>query len=175
MATVREIEELAARFSKQREALVGVMTSFREEANAIERKYFPRLRRLVVSVKEIEAELLGAIEQSPEHFDRPRSVIFHGIKLGYRKGAGKLEMADADRTVTLIRKHLPDQADVLIETKERPVKAALLQLDVAQLKRIGCTVEDTSDIAFAKPIDGDVEKALKALLKKVPDDVEEAA
>lgn len=173
MATVREIEELAQKFAARRDALVGSMMAFREEQSMLERKHFGRLRRLVVATREAESVLLAAIEQSPEHFDKPRSVIFHGIKLGYRKGTGKLEMDDVDRTVQLIRRHLPDQVEILIETKAKPVKPALLQLDAATLKRIGCTVEDTGDVAFAKPIDSEVEKALKALVKGLPDGLEE--
>jgi len=175
MATVREIEELALKFSSRREALVGAVTAFREDQSALERKHFGRLRRLVLQTREMESALLAAIEQCPHEFVKPRSVIFHGIKLGFRKANGKLGIEDEKQTLKLIKKHLPDQVDILIEVKESPVKSALQQLDVAMLKKIGCTVESTGDVAFAKPIDSEVEKALKALVKSLPDDVQEEA
>lgn len=175
MATVREIEELALKFSSRRAALVGAMTAFREDQSEVERRHFARLRRLVVQTREVEAALLAAIEQCPHEFVKPRSVIFHGIKLGFRKSTGRLGIDDEKQTLKLIKKHLPDQVDILIETKECPVKSALQQLDVAMLRKLGCTVESTGDVAFAKPIDSEVEKALKALVKSLPDEIGEEA
>ena len=42
--------------------------------------------------------LRALIEESPELFEKPRSVVLHGIKLGYQKGKGGIVWDDADRS-----------------------------------------------------------------------------
>lgn len=175
MATMKEIDELVCAFAARREALAGSMMAFREEQSALERKHFGRLKRLAVQTKEAEAAVKAAIAQAPELFERPRSIVLHGVKLGYRKASGKIDWEDDDQVVKLIRKHFPEQVDLLIRTIEKPVKDTLAQLSAAELKRVAVTVEDTGDVPFVKPIDSEVEKALKALMKELPEEVEEAA
>jgi len=173
MATMQEIEQFAAKFSARREALAGSMMAFREEQSALERKHFGRLHRLAVQMKEAQAELHAAIVQSPEHFDKPRTVILHGIKVGFGKGRGKIEWEDDDQVVKLIHRHFPEQAELLIQTVEKPLKGPLAQLSVAELKRLSITVEETGDAVVIKPIDSEIDKALKALIKELPKEVEE--
>ena len=48
-------------------------------------------------------------------------------------------------------------------------------LEVDDLKRLGVTVEDTGDVVTVRPVDGAVEKTVKALLKNATDEAREAA
>ena len=75
--------------------------------------------------------------------------------------------------VARIKKHLPEQADVLIRTKEAPVKEALAQLTAAELKKIGVTIEDAGDTVVIKPVDSEVDKLVDALLKGAASDEEQ--
>ena len=100
--------------------------------------------------------------------------MLHGLKLGYQKGKGKIEWEDDDQVVKLIRRHFPDQFDVLIKTAERPIKDALASLTAAELRKIGVTVEETGDVVFVKDSTGNVDKLVKALLKGVQEDAEVA-
>lgn len=171
--TMQQIQEKTAKYAARREALVGALMALREEQSTLERKHYPRLRRLTVQLREMHAELTSLLQAAPELFVKPRSVIVQGIKVGYQKGKGKIDWEDDARVVKLIRRHFPDQADVLIKTTEKPAKDGLALLAVDELKRLGVTVEDTGDVVFVKPIDTDVDKALKALMKELPEDVEE--
>lgn len=89
------------------------------------------------------------------------------MKVGYQKGKGTISFEDADSVVARIKKHLPDQADVLIKLKETPVKDALAQLSAADLKKIGVTVSEAGDQVVIKPVDSEVDKMVDALLKDV--------
>ena len=91
--------------------------------------------------------------------------MFAGIKVGYAKGKGALSFDDADSVVARIKKHLPEQADVLIRTKEAPVKEALAQLSAAELKKIGVTLSEAGDQTVVRPVDSEVDKMVDALLK----------
>lgn len=177
MATIREIEEMTKRFADAREALIDARSDFLAERSTLERKHFPKLRRLAVRLKEARVALVAAVESSPQQFEQPRTVIFHGVKVGFRKGTGKIEWENDAQVVRLIRRHFPDQFDLLVKTTEKPVKGTLKDLPAADLKKLGVTVESTSDVPVVKPIDTDVDKALRAFLDELPEEemAEEAA
>jgi hypothetical protein len=100
--------------------------------------------------------------------------MFHGIKVGYKKGTGKIEWEDADQVVKLIKKHFPDQADVLIISSEKPAKDALAQLTAAELKKLGVLVEESGDVPFIKDTSSEVDKLVAAFLKDEATDEEQA-
>ena len=80
------------------------------------------------------------------------------------KGKGKICIDDPAMAIKLIRKHFPEQADVLIKTEEKPVAKAIGQLTVPELKRIGGTVEEAGDQVVIKPTDSEVDKLISALI-----------
>ena len=73
--------------------------------------------------------------------------------------------ADADAVVARIKKHLPDQVDVLIQSKDVPVKSALAQLTAVELKKLGVSVTDAEDQIVIKTADSEIDKTVEALLK----------
>jgi len=172
MATMQEVEGLVEKYAARSEALAGSVSAFREELGALEKKYFGRLRKLAIARQEMQDAIVAAIDESPELFDKPRSVTMHGTKVGLRKGSGKMSIEDEELVVKLIHRHFPERAELLIQTVEKPVRSALAQLSVAELKRVAVTVEETGDVPFVKSVDTEIEKAIKALVKRLPDAVE---
>lgn len=167
------IETLAARaetLANARRHLGDFVGALQEGINHLRADAMPELRAQIEIATEAYNALKAEIEAHPECFDKPRTMSLHGIKFGYAKGKGGLEIADPDRTVKLIRKHLPDQADVLIATKEAPVKDALAQLPADDLKRIGVEVKGTGDCVVIRPADGEIDKLVKALVSEAVED-----
>ena len=109
-------------------------------------------------------ELADLVQAHPDLFVRPRSIEAHGIKFGFQKGKGGLEIEDPEKTVSLIEKLMPDQVELLIAVKKSPVKDALVQLSAAELKKLGVEVKGTGDVVFIKPAEGAVDKLVKALV-----------
>lgn len=165
MATLAEIEKRAAAYSVAREHLSLIVSAMNEGIETIKRDHMKRLKKAVAEAAEKHDALKAMIEASPACFVKPRSLVIHGIKLGYQKGKGKIEWDDAEQVVRLIKKHFPEQADVLIATSERPAKDALAQLTAAELKKLGISVTDGGDAVFIKPADSAVDKMVDALLK----------
>lgn len=172
MPTLSEIEARAKRYAEAREKLAEIVAGLNAELEALKRGRLPELKRAVARAAEHHEALKSLIEQAPDLFVKPRTVVFHGIKLGYQKGKGRIEWDDPERVVALIRKHFPEQADVLIATTERPAKEALNNLTAADLKKLGISVAEGGDAVFIKPVDSAVDKMVDALLK---DATEEAA
>jgi hypothetical protein len=170
MATMTEIETAAKTFSEKRGALSNVCAAFQRDLEATRRRHLEALKLAVAQAKGGHAALCSLIAASPELFTKPRSVVLHGVKLGYTKGKGKLTIEDDEKTVKLIRKHFPEQAEILIKTVEKPMKKALEELAVDDLKKLAVLVESTGDVVFAKDTAADVDKLVSAFLK---DDVEE--
>jgi hypothetical protein len=171
MATMQQIEVATLEFSQARAALVDVAIAFQNEINAVKLKHMHDLKTTVAAARAKHAELGMLIQQSPDLFKKPRTVMFHGVKVGYQKGKGKMEWEDTEQVVRLIKKHFADQADVLIITEEKPAKDALAQLTVDELKKVAITIQASGDQVVIKDTASEVDKLVAAFLK---DEVTEA-
>jgi len=101
------------------------------------------------------------MQESPELFAKPKSVVFQRREARLQKAKGKMVIEDEEKTLKLIRKHFPDQAEVLINTVESPAKKALEQLAVDDLKKLGVQVTGTVDVVFAKDTAAEVDKLVE--------------
>ncbi len=167
-----QIESATFKYSKARAELGDLVGVLHEQIEALKRTHLSAIKQAVGRASKCHGELKAIIEAHPGAFTQPRTQTFHGIKVGFRKGSGGIAFDDAAKVVELVEKHFADLADTLIKTTKVPIKKALENLDVAQLKKIGCTVSDTGDEVVIKPVDGEVEKAVNALLKDATKDTE---
>lgn len=172
MSTLQEIEQTTKPLAQAREALVNTVADLNAEIDSAKRRCLPRLRKQVQKVSEHHATLTAAVEAAPELFVKPRTVVFHGIKLGYQKNKGSTTFDDEQKSIELIKKKLPDLADKLIVQTEKISKSALAQLSVAQLKSIGATVVESTDQVLIKPTDSAVDKMVSALIAEATEEVE---
>lgn len=174
MSNLTEIDKLTTNYGSERAVLSGRVATLQRELEEVRARHLPTIRAAVGRCAEKHAKLIAAIEASPELFEKPKSLVINAIKVGFKKGSGKLEIDDEEKTVSLILKHFDaDEAELLIKTTRKPIKKALENLDASDLKKIGVSVEDTSDMAFAKPTDTAVDKIVKALLKNLEDTEDE--
>ncbi|MFN0182265.1 MAG: host-nuclease inhibitor Gam family protein [Aquabacterium sp.] len=165
MIELTEVQAAARAYADARARLAERVAVLNDGIEQLKRDNLPGVRRALERAAQLEAELRAAVEAAPHLFAKPRTVVMHGVRVGYEKGKGRIEFSDAAQVVRLVRKHLPDQAEVLIQVKEQPVKSALAQLTAADLRRLGCTVEEAGDAVVIRPVDTDVDKLVAALLK----------
>jgi len=165
MATMKEIEASTKIYSEARTKMAEIVAAWQEGLDALKKDHLPRVRRQVQRLHELESDLKGLIEQAPELFVKPKTVVLHGVKVGYAKGEGTISWEDQDKVVQLIEKRMPELAEQLIKTTKKPLKGGLEQLTVQQLKSIGCTVEEAGDRVVVRAVDKDVDKLVTALLK----------
>lgn len=172
--TLHEIETRTKNYAQARSLLADRVQQLQDEIEAAKRKAMPLIRSALATAKAAESELQAGVLAAPQLFKRPRTQVFHGIKVGIEKGKGVVRITDADRTIVLIRKHLPDQAELLIKTSESPLKTAIAQLPAADVKRIGVEIVEAGDQVVIRPVDGELDKMLSVLLKADDVDVEPA-
>lgn len=164
--SMSDIEAKAKQLALAREKLSELASELQAGIDALTRNAMKDLKRAVNAAQEHQQALLILVEQSPELFTKPKSVVFHGVKIGYQKSKGKIEFDDAEAVIRLIRKHFPDQADVLILTKETPAREALANLAAADLKRLGVHITEAGEVVFVKFTDTAVDKLVDTLFSK---------
>lgn len=166
MADLAEIQALAAELNQARLTLAIGVQAYRVDKAALDARRMDGIREVAATVKARFDALREAVEASPGLFRSPRTLVLSGIKVGFAKRPGRLEVQDPDATVAAIERLLPDQATSLIKVSKAVVKSALGQIPAVTLKRIGVTVVDDADAAVVKPVDDQVERFVDALLKE---------
>jgi hypothetical protein len=175
MHTLIQIEQITKDYSVERTKLSDRIRYLEDEINTLKRKRLPGIKNAVQTVMEKQEDLKAALEESRTLFVKPKSIVFHGVKVGFQKSKGKLSWNDDAQVIKLIKKHFPDQEDVLIRKTEKPSKDALLNLSAENLKKIGVTISETGDVVLIKSTDSEIDKFVEALLKEDDISKEEAA
>jgi hypothetical protein len=171
---MNEIETLTRSYSDARGVLSDTVAALNFELDQVKRNYLTQIKQQVGKAKERQAELRAAIEANADLFTKPkpRTQIFYGVKVGFRKATGKIQFDDPDQVVKLIRRQFPDQFDVLVKTTETPIKSALEALPAVTLKKLGIEVNETGDVVMIKDAAGEVDKLVAALLKDEAEEIE---
>lgn len=165
MTDLKDIETLARAYADEYQQLAADVEALESAIRALKKKALPAIKRGAERAAVAKEKLKAAIEAAPQLFEKPRTRLFHGVKVGLQKGKGETQIPDEEKTIALIRKHLEDQAEVLIKTEETLVKKALANLAAADLKRIGVNVIEAGDQVVVKVADSDIEKLVDALFK----------
>jgi hypothetical protein len=160
---MQTVEQLTDAYNQARDLLSERLLVVEDEQRKVLRKYLRGLKSAAAKLADAQDRLASTIKLNPPLFEKPRTKKFDGTKVGLNKSKGKLEY-DNDRTVKGIKKHLPDQVDVLINIEEKPVSKALEQLPAETLKKIGVKVIPGKDQVVIKPADSDIEKLIKTWL-----------
>lgn len=167
MATMAEIQQLTQEYAEARAFLAGVITELQAELERVKHPVLPVIRKAVGKTGEAHSKLKAALEDSPELFTKPKTQTIDGVRVGYMKQKGKVEISDEEKTIARIRKLLPkDQAELLISVKESVHKPSVADLSAADLKRLGITITADEDAVVIKPVDTEVDKLVDALLKE---------
>ena len=173
--TLTEIEALAKRHADARATLVERVQRLEDSVTAAQREHARAIKGAVQTAAGTEAVLREAINANRSLFERPRTRILHGLKVGLRKQPGKLVWSDQARVVKLIRRHRPDDAETLIRVTEAPVRQALAQLPATELRRLGVQVIESEDAIEVKHTDSAIDKWVDSLLAGLRDEFEEEA
>jgi hypothetical protein len=165
MPSLGDIEAQVKQYADCRATLAAEVEALDTEISRIKRSHMARIRRLAGKTAERKNRLKAMIEDEPEYFRHPKTMILHGVRIGFAKARGKLAF-DKQQTLKLIHKRMEDKADDLIKITQTPIRAALDRLPASDLKKIGVTVIEASDEVVIKPTDSDIDKLVDALLRE---------
>ncbi|MEM7399289.1 MAG: hypothetical protein AAF354_10135 [Pseudomonadota bacterium] len=164
MTALHEIENQTRAYADARRELAERIEHCTQEVREVKRRHYRKLKAAADKVGQLRAVLHHEIARSSECFDKPRTRLFHGVRVGLTKGKGRLHYDDDARVVQLIERKLPDQFEVLVKTTQKPIKNALAGLSADDLSRIGVTVEDAGDEVVIKDAKSDIEKFVDAFM-----------
>lgn len=169
---MEKIERATSNFAEARTALADLITSLQNEIEAAKRINLPAIRKAVARAAERKQVLTELLNDNRDLFEKPKTRVLHGVKVGFQKQPGSIDIADEAATLARIKKMFGDQEDMLaqlIKTTEKPIKDALGELSGDQLKKLGVKVTDDTDKVVIKPADSEVDKIVDALLKGTED------
>ena len=162
--TMDEIVALARSYAKARDALEAAGEEIRQLQRKAVRDRLRGLRSRVAEAATAHDALKAAIEARPALFVKPRTVAVDGVKFGFRKQTGAVDIADEAQAIERLRKKLPGLADALINVRESLDKKGLRKLAAADLARIGVTIGDPVDEVVIATAESDIDKLVDALL-----------
>ena len=109
---MQDIEQRAKVFAGARDELASRLQDLRDEQEAAKRRRLQGIKNSLARFTAAHGELKEAIETSPGEFRSPKTRVLHGIKVGFMKQRGKLELGDIDTVVQFTIQYLGDPAYV---------------------------------------------------------------
>jgi hypothetical protein len=172
MNALKEIERYCHDFRGHHDRLAAELQALEDKRRKLVRRRMPVIRIMVQELARAESRLSGAINAASGQFEKPRTQVFHGIRVGLQKGLRTLEWDSDTLVVALIREHLATKAAVLVvKPDEFPSKQALKSLSEDQLEKIGVSEIQGKDKTVIKPVDKELDRMMSALLKEMKEDL----
>ncbi|MBN8885943.1 MAG: hypothetical protein J0I77_09505 [Rudaea sp.] len=163
--TIEEIESAAKVYAGARDELAERVNILREEHEAAKRRRLQGIKNSLERTREAYEVLKAAVIDGRGLFDKPKTRILHGIKVGWQKQKGELQIADEKVTIAALRKLFgEEQAAAYIKTTDKPIKSALQTLSAAELKKCSIAVTNDGEAVLIKAQDSEIDKMVDALL-----------
>lgn len=160
------LEPLALELRRALDNLRAAATEAGRAVAEVKDAHLPALRAATAKAISTEAELISAVENSPPGWwSRARTRVAHGIRYGWQKQRGRVEIDDEAKVIERIRKQLPAaQAEILIRAREAVHKPAVYDLTAADLKRLGIRVTDDCDAVTVRDLQAEADRLVAALV-----------
>lgn len=168
--THEQLDTLAKNYASRRERVKVLVDQIEDDIRAVHRKHRRALLDAISTAEGAQAALRAEITEHPELFEKPKTITLHGLKIGYRKGSGKVEWEIEDeQLIARLKKRFGTESPQLaacVEVVEKVVKDGLRDLEAKDLAALGVTIEDVVDVPFIKSVDSEADKLVKRLLKE---------
>jgi len=163
------IEQAAVTLARHRRALEEELQAADEKLAKVRLACAERLRQKVTDTAKAELALIRLVERAPQLFVRPQSMEFDGVKVGWRKGKGRLELPDQELLIKRAEDVLtPAQRKTVFKVKTTVLKGGLAKLSGDLLKKLGCTLTAAGQEAFVTYPKTPIDKLVDWWLKPLP-------
>ena len=166
MNALTQIRTKAADYAALQGELRDLLARVEGERRELVARFAPELTERMELAVMAFAELRDLIAANPQCFEKPKTLVEDGLKYGLAKKPRRVVIGDEKRAVELVQRHLPDQAAVLVDTKESINKAACKGLSGKELARLGIVLVDATDDVVIRVVDGDVTKVVRTILEQ---------
>ena len=163
---LENIYNLTEDYARKRAVLADRVQLLHDDLETIKRRRKPGIKSAASAASDARSALVAAMHEAPQLFRNPKTMTLHGIKIGFQKGKGKLQIADDARTIKLLRRHYGDDAELYIIITEKPDRKALSKLPASELKKIGADITDTGEQVLIKSTTDEIDKYVDKLLSE---------
>lgn len=164
---MKEIEDLTTSYASDYNEFAQVKRDIDNELAKIKTKYGVKMNQLSQSLADKGAALQESLLNNPDLFEKPKTRVFAGIKVGFRKGKDTIEILNEEATIKRIEENFTkDKAETLIKTDKSVIKGSLSTLSDEELVKIGCEKKSGEDSVVIASIESAVDKFITALYKQ---------
>lgn len=164
-----EIEDAAKKLADAKRTLEVELQRADAKLAKIREEFGDRLKAAAIDVSLCEEDLLGLVRRAPALFAKPQSVEFDGVKVGWRKSKGRLELPEHDALIKRIDDQLtPQQRKSVLKVKVSVLKGGLAKLSGDILKKLGVTLTGAGPEPFVSFPKSATEKLVDWWLKPLP-------
>lgn len=160
------IQDLAELLAESDAALAAAVAACDAETRAVMKRHLDTIQLRAEAVAEAKRELLAEIDINRSLFDRPKSRVLSGVKLGLRKDADTLDLGGKDEAlIARIRNQMPNLVPTLIREKSELVKNAIKALSSKDLQKLGVRYVVGADRPFAAMDKSNAEEMAEAIVR----------
>lgn len=164
------IELTAKRLADAKRVLESELQRADQKLAKVREECGERLKAAALAVSSQEAELRDLARRAPALFQKPQSVEFDGVRVGWRKGKGRLELPAADVLIKRINAQLTlKQKQSVLKVKITVLKGPLAKLSGEILKKLGVNLTAAAQEPFVSYPKSATEKLVDWWLKPLPD------
>lgn len=165
VATMADLESTCRAIAQTNTDLAVKLADFQEELNALRRKHAPGVKAAQRQANTLWATLRTEVARMPaSEFAKPRTRIFHGIKVGLQLSKKQLQLKhDDEETIRLLVEHFPQRVQELTTTTTALIRDALKSLQDAELALIGGSWRKQTDQVVATPVIDELKRLADAL------------
>lgn len=155
------IEEGARELAAARRTLEQELQRAEVRLSKVRLESVDRLRDAAKAVRTEEAALLMLVERAAPLFKRPQSIEIDGVRVGWRKGKGRLELPPKEDLIKKITDVLTAaQKKSVLKVKTSVLKGPLAKLPGEILKKLGVSVTGAGQEPFVTYPATDTEKLI---------------
>ena len=174
--TLPEIESRTGIFAVEHRALGFLINKLETELAALKARHIVNIGKQFTCTANAKLKLSFALQQNPGLFEKPRTRVFDGVKVGYQKQKGSIIMADEPTTIARMQKILgDDEAAHYLNVKVTVNKTAINDMPAETMRKLGIELTADTDAIIIKPMDSALEKSINALLADVTSELKQAA
>lgn len=174
---LQPIEKLARRYGAARGKLSRAYARFERALQLLQDKHLPKIRAELDATANIKSELEVALLGARELFKEPRTLVLHGIRVGFMDGKPAVKLPRGKQKISAVLAAIREQFTAeqiatlgLIErvAADVPSQAALLKLleqgKSPALPGVECTTG--GERVFILPADHALDKVISKVLKE---------
>jgi hypothetical protein len=160
------IQQLTEDYATKHRILSNRVEAQQNQIAAVMTKHSAGIDEAVQDAVDAKERIEEAVKRNRSEFVKPKTRKFFGFTVGLKKLIGKLTFDDPVKVIDRIKKkYSVDQQRLLIRTVEEPNKEALEKLSGVELKALGCTIGEDTDVPVVRPPKSDMQRLIDSLLK----------